>query len=152
MRRAPQLDTSRKVQVRHDADNRERLLLDLDATPQHERRRAVAALPEPAADDRDRLRAVDIVFSAQGAAEHRLDAKHFEEAAGHEGAAHVARIPVLDEQPAAGTVGVDAGNRLEQPAVAPHGVDLAIAEWMMRVAGRRQIFPREDEAILGAHR
>ena len=113
---------------------------------------AVAALPEPAADDRDGLRAVDIVFSAQGAAEHRLDAKHFEEAPGHEGAAHVARIPVLDEQPAAGTVGVQARNRLEQPAVARHGVDLAIAEWMMRVTGRRQVFPREDEAILRTHR
>ena len=76
MRRAPQLDTLWKVQVRHDADNGERLLLDLDATPQHERRPAVAALPEPAADDRHGLRAVDIVFSAQGAAEHRRDAEH----------------------------------------------------------------------------
>ncbi len=38
MGRAPQLDTLRKVEVRHDADNRESLLLDLDATPQHERR------------------------------------------------------------------------------------------------------------------
>ena len=152
MGRAPQLDTARKVQVRHDANDRERLLPDLDATPQHQRRRAVAALPEPAADDRDGLRAVDIVFSAQGAAEHRLDAEHLEEAPGDEGAAHVARVPVLDEQPAAGTVGIQARNRLEQPAVAPHGVDLAIAEWMMRKAGRRQIFPREDEAILGPHR
>ena len=52
-----------KVQVRHNADNGERLLLDLDATPQHERRPAVAALPEPAADDRHGLRAVDIVVS-----------------------------------------------------------------------------------------
>ncbi len=99
-----------------------------------------------------RLRSVDIVFSAQGAAEHRRDAEHFEEAPGYEGAAHVARVPVLDEQPAAGTVGVQARNRLEQPAVARHGVDLAIAEWMMRVAGRRQVFPREDETILRTHR
>ena len=152
MGRAPQLDTLRKVEVRHDADNRESLLLDLDATPQHERRCPVATLPEPAADDRDRLRSVDIVFSAQGAAEHRRDAEHFEEAPGYEGAAHVARVPVLDEQPAARTVGIQARNRLEQPAVARHGVDLAIAKWMMRVAGRRQIFPREDETILRTHR
>jgi hypothetical protein len=70
--------------VRRDADDRERHALDDDRLADHAGRSAVAALPERVADDgygAVGAAAMTVVVGLPRAAEDRLDAEHFEEAA-----------------------------------------------------------------------
>ena len=146
VRREHHVGAGRKVEAgRHHADDGEALVAERDAAADD-----VAGAGEPAAeqrmaDDEHRLGAVDVVGGAQQAASGRLHSEDVEQRPGDEravdGLGHVA----VDEQRAAGGVGVHASNRREQAALGADPRDLGVAERIVLESRRRQRLPGDDE-------
>ena len=126
---SPHLDAPRVVDARrHDADDRERLLVHVQPSADNVAARAVAPPPQPVADHDDRFSAGDIVARSELAADRRARAEDLEEAAGDGRAVDIARLAILEKDPAKDPGACHARGALEQSAGARDFLDLGFAE------------------------